>query len=355
MGPLALSVIVPMRDGARFLPQSLAALIASDLPRSRWELIVVDDSSTDQSADIAAKYADRVVLLTNGSRGPAYARNRGAELARGEAVMFVDADVSVHSDALRRTAELFDNQPDVAAVFGCYDSNPAAKGLLSQYRNLLHRYVHLRERGDAVTFWAGCGAVRADVFKRLGGFDESLRKASVEDIELGYRLSDRGHRIVLLPDIQGRHLKRWTFQDMIVTDVQQRGVPWLRILLTRRKVRPTATLSIRRSEQACTALMALCWLAGAAWLWTQETIWLVIVGVALTSILIVNQPLITWLAQQRGWRFAAAAIPLRLLYYVLNMASVTIALATLVLPKWPPVVRAGPPGNRPTPSITKLQ
>src|SRR5437867_660647 len=98
----ALSVIVPVRDGEHFLTASLAALRASDLPASQWELIVVDDSSRDRSAELAARYADRLVRLIGGSRGPAFARNRGADVARGDALVFVDADVCVHPDALRR-------------------------------------------------------------------------------------------------------------------------------------------------------------------------------------------------------------------------------------------------------------
>jgi hypothetical protein len=242
--------------------------------------------------------------------------------------MFVDADVSVHRDALRLTAEVFETQPDVAAVFGSYDPAPAAPGLLSQYRNLAHRYVHQNQRGDAETFWAGCGAVRTDVFVNAGGFDETLTKASVEDIELGYRLSAQRHRIILRPDIQGRHLKRWTLWNMIVTDVQRRGVPWLRLLLNHKK-RPKATLNVRVSEQVCTGLAAIGWLAFIIWLWRGETSWLILVAGITMGVVAMNLPLIAWFGEQRGWRFAVAIIPLRVLYYSLNVVSVGIALASI--------------------------
>ena len=84
----------------------------------------------------------RIVDLAEGPRGPAYARNRGAEAARGAILFFLDADIVLAPGALRRVANLFQERTDVAAVFGSYDSRPAAAGVVSQYRNLLHHFVH---------------------------------------------------------------------------------------------------------------------------------------------------------------------------------------------------------------------
>jgi GT2 family glycosyltransferase len=321
----ALSVVVPVRDGAAFLPHSLSALRASDLPGDRWELIVVDDSSQDQSAEVAAPYADRLVRLVGAPSGPAVARNRGADAARGDALVFVDADVCVHPDVLRQVLEIFERDSKVSAVFGAYDLAPAARGLISQYRNLLHCYVHQRDAGDAVTFWAGCGAVRADVFARCGGFDEGRGGEALEDIELGYRMSALGHRIVLCPEIQGRHLKRWTLRSLIVTDVRHRGIPWMRLLMGR-KMRPAATLNLRVSEQVCTGLVLLGCLAVFGWLWGGAAGWLAVSAGALATTVAINRPLFAWLARQRGWGFALGALPLRLLHYVLNVVSVSLAL-----------------------------
>src|SRR3954471_24126006 len=93
-----LSVIVPVYQGAQQLPEVLAAITASDLPRECWELVVVDDASTDCSAERAAAFAYTVVRLTGRPRGPAYARNRGFELAHGDIVVFIDADVCIRAD-----------------------------------------------------------------------------------------------------------------------------------------------------------------------------------------------------------------------------------------------------------------
>lgn len=334
----ALSVIVPVRDGEHYLASSLPALRASDLPPSDWELIVVDDSSLDGSAELASQYADRVVRLTSGPRGAAFARNRGVDVARGEVLVFIDADVCVHRDTLRRLSETLSRESKVSAVFGAYDLNPTADGLVSEYRNLFHRYVHERDAGDAVTFWAGCGAMRRAVFAQGGGFDENRGAEALEDIELGYRLTALGHRMVLRPEIQGQHLKRWTLRTMVFTDVRDRGIPWMRLLL-RRNRHIGATLNIKTSEQLCTLLAAVAYLAMGAWLWSREMTWLNTALIAGFAILVMNAPLFTWFARHRDWWFAIRLVPLRLLYYGLNVVSVCLAVVPLAFRRQHPLPR----------------
>ena len=107
-----------------------------------------------------------------------------------------------------RASARFRGGPTLTAVFGSYDDAPAEPGVVSQFRNLLHHHVHQQGAGEATTFWAGLGAVRADAFRAAGGFDaERYPLPSVEDIDLGTRLSRNGGRILLDPLIQGTHLK----------------------------------------------------------------------------------------------------------------------------------------------------
>jgi glycosyltransferase involved in cell wall biosynthesis len=326
-GGIALSVISPVLNGAELLPQCLGALLTNDLPRDQWELIVVDDASSDDSAVVAARYADKVVSLQGTPWGPACARNRGAEVARGRQLVFVDADVRLHPDVLRLIKELFEREPDLGAAFGAYDATPPACGLVSQYRNLLHHYVHSRDGGEAETFWAGLGAVGAEVFRRAGGFDaQRYPRPQIEDIELGHRIRALGYRIVLRPDIQGTHLKRWTLRGMIVTDVRDRGIPWMRLLRRQNRPGSRSTLNLRPAEKVYTALAAAGSLTLLAALVTRDFRWL-LTGIACFGIVLGgNWPLVAWFARQRGWWFALGTIPLRLLYYVLNVMSVLLGL-----------------------------
>jgi GT2 family glycosyltransferase len=147
-------------------------------------------------------------------------------------LVFVDADVEVHADAFARIRAAFEQDPGLIAVFGSYDDAPSAPGVVSQFRNLLHHDVHHESAGPATTFWAGLGAVRREDFRRVGGFDaERYAVPSIEDIELGMRLSADGARIELMPEIQGTHLKHWSLWQMVRTDFAQRGVPWVGLII----------------------------------------------------------------------------------------------------------------------------
>jgi hypothetical protein len=342
-----LSVIVPVRNGAETLPRCLEGLRASKTEHLPWELIVVDDGSTDASAEIAKRFADRLIPLATPLRA-AGARNRGAKVARGEILVFVDADVCVHDDALREMHLTLAHYPEVSAVFGAYDQSPVAPDFLSQYRNLLHHYVHQREAGDTVTFWTGLGAIRRDVFQQLGGFDEA---ETLEDIELGYRLSARGHRILLRPEIQGTHWKRWTLFNMVLTDVRNRGIPWVLLLLARKGMIGRKTLNVRAGEQALTALVGLVLLSAAARLLSDHPMWLTLAALATGLIMLGNWPFTAWLAKHRGWWFAVRTIPLRLLYYALNVVSVCLALLLIAWRSFKPdphhfALTAATPGHR---------
>jgi GT2 family glycosyltransferase len=136
-----------------------------------------------------------------------------------------------HPDTLGRIKTYLENAPEVAALFGSYDADPSGPGLVSRYKNLLHHYIHQHGLTEASTFWAGCGAVRLNVFMAIGGFDESYLSAAIEDIELGARLRRGGYRIRLCPDIQVTHLKHWTFVSLLSADIFHRAVPWSRLIL----------------------------------------------------------------------------------------------------------------------------
>ena len=151
-------------------------------------------------------------------------------------IFFLDADVAVHPETLGRALARFDADPALTAFFGSYDDQPGRTGFVSQYRNLLHHFVH--QQGDfrddirpAHTFWTGCGMIRRDVFLEYGGFDPRLYpRPAIEDIELGYRLTRAGHRIVLARDVLATHMKRWTLAEMVRTDIFRRGVPWMLLI-----------------------------------------------------------------------------------------------------------------------------
>jgi len=191
---------------------------------------VVDDGSTDDSAEIARRFGIKVIP-TGGRWGPARARNLGAKNAAGDIVFFIDSDVCVSPDTIERLLAHFDEDPNLDALIGSYDDSPGAKDFLSQYRNLMHCYTHQRGQHQASTFWSGCGAIRKNVFLEYSGFDESYDRPAIEDIELGYRLKHNGKKLMLDPSLQVKHLKAWSFFNLVKTDVMDRGIPWTELIL----------------------------------------------------------------------------------------------------------------------------
>jgi len=223
-----ISAIIPVHNDKTNLGICLAGI--RNTIRRPDEIILVDDASTDGSGASVRNSDIRKTVLPPPPRGPAFARNHGACLATGDLLVFLDADTSPHPDIFIRIEREFSENPGISALFGSYDNQPSHRGLISQYKNLQHHYVHQNSRRDAWTFWAGCGAIRTDVFRSTGGFNVSFARPSIEDIELGYRLYRSGHQIRLCPHIQVTHLKKWTLRTWLHSDIFCRAIPWTRLI-----------------------------------------------------------------------------------------------------------------------------
>ena len=315
---MRLSVVVPVHNGGEGLRHCLQALAASARPPD--EVIVVDDGSTDGSAALAAALGARVLTTSAGPLGPAHARNRGAEVATGEVLVFIDADVAVHTDTLARMEAHLTGAPDVAAIFGCYDDHPPARNPASLYKNLLHHYVHQHGEREAGTFWSGCGAVRRAVFWATRGFDETW--TSMEDVELGARLRQAGHRIRLCPEIQATHLKRWTLASLWHTDIFGRAVPWTRLILRQGRLSSDLNLDWRSRLSAlaawallgCTLLVLGFGLLGLGRLANGPGLGVLLASAGVT---VLNADLYRFFFRRGGARFAliAAALHVAYLFY----------------------------------------
>lgn len=266
--PALVSVVVPVFNGGEDLDRCLGAVFRTDWPA--FECIVVDDASSDQlTAGIARRHGARLECMEQRS-GPGVARNTGVGKARGDIIFFTDADVLLHPDAMGKAVAALETDPDLAAVFGSYDDRPGHPSFLSRYRNLYHHWTHQTANVEASTFWAGCGAIRREVFLEMGGFNADYTRPSIEDIELGYRLRAAGYRIRLLKTMLGTHLKHWKFRDMLRTDIFQRGVPWIVLLMRYRSAPADLNLNLRAkaatgSAALLLAAMLLLPLAGHAW------------------------------------------------------------------------------------------
>ena len=316
-----ISVIIPVHNGGELFDLCLTAL-RQTLYKS-WECIAVEDGSTDNTVEIAYKHGVRLASGLKRRLGPAQARNIGAQVAKGEILFFIDADVLVQPGTVGHVAATMQADPSLAACFGSYDDEPWATNFLSQYRNLLHHYVHQHGKIDASTFWSGCGAIRRDVFLAVGGFNEQLyQRPSVEDIELGYRLQAAGHRVQLEKLLQVKHMKRWTPRQMLLTDVRDRALPWTHLILQGGGAPNDLNLSFSQRLSTAVAFMALLGLGIAlftAWGWL-----LVLLGVWL--LIWLNRAFYQFLHQKRGLRFTLMALPWHWFYFIYSGTSFLVGV-----------------------------
>lgn len=306
---LRLSVIVPSYNCAESLGCCLDALLECSqiFPD---EVIVVDDASTDRSVEIASRLGVKLVTSRTNA-GPGATRNLGAAHASGDILVFVDADVAVAPDALGRLAQHFSRDPDCTAVIGSYDRAPKARNFISEYRNLLHFYVHHHAPEQVSHFWTGLGAIRISAFNTVGGFNENEFGCVLEDVELGYRLRDAGYRIHLDSAVQGKHLKRWSFGSMVRTDLFVRAIPWTHLILARKEMPRDFSLGWgQRASVAISWLSLLALLAAPA-----EPLAIAVMLLALGAFIVVNLSFFRFLHARRGWAMALTALPLHWLYH----------------------------------------
>jgi glycosyltransferase involved in cell wall biosynthesis len=307
---MTISVIVPAHQAAGTLDACLSGIFGAGFPAEA--VLVVDDGSRD--ATVATARARGVGVLSNPAPlRPARARNRGAGAVAAEVLLFVDADVVLRPGARARLEAHF-RDPEVTAVIGSYDDRPDGGSTVSDYRNLLHHWVHQRAPGPSDTFWTGIGAVRRDAFLAAGGLRSEWE--NIEDVEFGLRLTGRGGRILLDPEIQGTHLKVWTPASMARTDLFGRAVPWTRLLRARRaragrlntgRAHRVAALGV--ASAAAGLVLAPVWAPAA---------WLAAAGIA--AFLGASLPFLRALRRIRGAGFALRAVPWHALHYAAALA-----------------------------------
>jgi glycosyltransferase involved in cell wall biosynthesis len=353
---LALSVVVPVRDAGSTLREVLTAIRASELPRDSYEIIVVDDASADSSVGIAARYADTVVKLSGRESGPAYARNRGVELARGDVIAFVDSDVVVRPDTLPRMLATLVERPDLDAISASHDELPEASNFSSQYWNHLLRFGEQRHSGRCAQFAPGCGAVRRGAFLTVGMYDEwRFATACLENVELGERLLAGGNGVLLSSELKVTHLKQWNL-PAVCQEVWSRSRLLARSLgyARMRTAAPSEVVfTLSRMITPAVAMLGTLMLAGAFVPPSHD----VEAVVAVMVLLLTNLPLHRFYARARGFGFAILSAPLHICVQIISGVALctgwiqrdvlgdvspdatTQAYSEVGLEIWPPVPR----------------
>ena len=320
MKNLMLSICIPVRDDLSNLKQCLDGFKDQDL--SECEILVCDDGGASPltTSDVQAVGVE-FTLISQAAQGPSAARNHMARVAAGTYLFFVDADTVPHFDMIERARKIIVEHPELEVFYGSYDDKPADHSLISFYKNLLHHHTHhqsANHKERITTFWCGCGVIRRELYLECGGLSEFYVKPSIEDIELGARLSAQGIHIDIFPQLQVKHLKNWTLRTWLYTDLFQRGIPWVRLMRARSEWASQLNFSWSQRIASLAVLALVLCIPLAA---TRP-------GFALAGLLafmvflIPNFSFIDLVRRKRGLVGALAIIPLHAVYALVCVASV---------------------------------
>jgi glycosyltransferase involved in cell wall biosynthesis len=256
-----MAVIIPMFNSMKFLPKLVASLKNADL--DKCEVIFVDDFSSDGSAGFVAENGFRVISMPKNS-GPAAARNFGMKMTASPLVLFADSDIIVKTrEAFQAVVEAFTRYPQATVVTTISEPLPENPGFLpsfvalNEYRCYAPLIAGKREMMDWPEISTRFGAFRREVIDAVGGFDETIPVASVEDADLAYRLIERKHYGVMLAWLQiGHHwpdrwwplIRAWVIRSFL----------WCRLSSSRSKINVGHVITLR---ETCSKLMdCVAWL-----------------------------------------------------------------------------------------------
>lgn len=199
-----ISVVVPAYNAADTLDECLQGLLDQSIPRSCYEVIVVDDGSMDHTLDVAAAYGVQGVRVVHHqqNQGAGSARNTGVACAQGDLVLFIDSDCVPRSEWVQIMAEAFQD-PEVVGIKGGYltrQTSLVPRFTQAEYEDRYDRMLG-QERINSVD--TASAAYRRDVFIQNGGFDPSFR--FLEDHEFSFRLAEKGYKLIYVPEAQVYH------------------------------------------------------------------------------------------------------------------------------------------------------
>lgn len=316
------SVIIPMFNAGNTIRDCLASVYHS--PYKNFEVIVVDDRSSDDSVKIAKQFRCTVIELQE-NRGPAVARNAGARKAKGEVLLFVDADTQMFPSTIGQAVSSL-SQPGIDAVGGIYDKTPLNPGFFAQYYALV-KYFVMADKGIERynVFPSQCAAIKKEVFLALGGFKDLRSGMDIENEEFGMRLA-RDHAIAINRDFMVKHYFG-NFKKLMYI-YNHRTYLWVKFRLETRSFEPVPALK-GFSFGCIAALAAVSFLACSAFLGSR--IFLQLAAVSFTGFLLGYAGLLVLTLREKGLFFFLKSLLATLFFAVIASCAALRALAAQLL------------------------
>lgn len=209
-----LSIVMPLYNSEKTVAETLDVIFKNTF--KNFEVIIVNDGSTDNSEQIIKNYPVRIFYQENS--GQQIARNFGVNKAKSDIIVFIDSDVIIPDFALKKIYDAF-SDGKLEMIAGMPDSKNHYENRISDYENLYIHYQFHKQENTTTAFYTSLVAIRKKLFQDFNGFDERIRIP--EDMELGQRLLGEGHIIRLDKSIQFAHLNHFTYGSYIQKQIKK--------------------------------------------------------------------------------------------------------------------------------------
>lgn len=321
-----ISIIVPTYNSAEKLKLLLNSIYTGSANNNEdFETIVIDDCSSDNTHIIVKEFSSVQYIKLDNRSGPAFARNIGAKKAKGDILLFTDADTVFLPDTLSNTRKVISDNPEVKCFMGNYEKEPANRGFMPRYKALWEysEEVRLLQSGDLKynSFAPRPGIIYKDVFWEIGGFNDSYKGADIEDMEFGYRVNQK-YDTLFSPKIKIKHHYPETLLKEIIP-FARRCFLYSRLLLSRKK------LDQAGESNAINALADISGFGSFIALISFYLPYNYIISLLLFIFFAgFSKNFCTVVLKEEGWRFLTAAIFVRFIHTVVMGFSVIFSLLT---------------------------
>ncbi|MEE2887805.1 MAG: glycosyltransferase family 2 protein [Planctomycetota bacterium] len=303
---ISVSVIIPAHNAARFIEPCLRAALASAEAHD-WEILVVDDGSTDETSRLAESFGVRTVRHEQ-SQGAAAARNHGARISKGDILVFLDSDVVVPEDTLPKLVNRLRESPEIHATGAHASPRNLSPSWSAHFVALRHSHAfYCQQMHDIVgvsCFQSECGAVRREAFEGAGGFPEKYSHAGMEDYAFGHEMERLGYVNVLLADAAYDHHYRSLWPRC--REVMRRSARWLPLVFRRRRFESQGMGA--SSRDSISFLISVAILVGISTALFHPIGWY-LGGIAAVGQIVWELPFLRFARQQYGVKMALYAWP----------------------------------------------
>jgi glycosyltransferase involved in cell wall biosynthesis len=314
-----ISIIIPVHNGGETIGACLKAALASKYPD--FEVIVVDDSSDDNSVEVVRNFPCKLIQLPEHS-GASRARNIAASEAQGEILFFTDADCLLQENTLAIVNQAISSADANTVIGGSYTRIPFDNSFFSLFQSIFVNYSETRgaEHPDYIATHAM--AINTESFRKSGGFNEKFLPI-IEDVDFSHRLRERGYRLVMNPVLQVQHIFNFSLYRSLSNAIRK-SMYWTMYSINYGDVfvdSGTASTGLKTNVATWFSIVFLL----LAFLLVGNSVFILLVSLILAINLFVNRGLLTAFYRTKGFQFALNATGYYLLLYPVAVGAGALA------------------------------